>query len=61
MIQLQLTDAELHKLERLEDGARDSSATVKVPREALRHLLRDHITLNTEVQRLTGRLPETNP
>lgn len=57
MIVLQTTNSELHQLEQLEDGAR--STHVRVPREALRHLLLDHIALNTECQRRHGKLPET--
>jgi hypothetical protein len=58
-MKLETTNNELHTLEQIEDGARASSTTVKVPREALRHLLRDHYTLNTEVLRKHGQLPET--
>lgn len=59
-MKLQTTDAQLHALEQAEDKARDGTEFVKVPREALRNLLRDHIALNTEVGRKHGQLPETS-
>ena len=60
-MKLATTDAELHELERIENDARPSSATLKVPHLALRHLLLDHVALNTEVWRKHGALPETAP
>lgn len=44
-LELLTTDAQLKTLADIEDAARTGSTTVKVPREALRHLLRDHYTL----------------
>lgn len=44
------TDTMLHKLAAIDDGAREGSGTVKVPREALRNLLRDHYTLFTALR-----------
>lgn len=41
------TDSQLHKLAEIEDVARDGTEHVRVPREALRNLLRDHYTLCT--------------
>lgn len=38
-------DRQLHELEQIEDKAREGTEMVRVPREALRHLLRDHVTL----------------
>lgn len=45
MIELLTTDTQLHKLATIEDGAREGTEIVKVPRDALRNLLRDHYTL----------------
>lgn len=39
------TDSELHALEVIEDKARPGTAMLYVPRDAVMHLLRDHITL----------------
>lgn len=47
MITLLTTDSQLHALADAEDRTRDSSSTVKVDRQALRNLLRDHYTLYT--------------
>ena len=44
-LELQTSDAELKALADLEDAARETSETLRVPRAALRHLLRDHYTL----------------
>lgn len=53
------TDRELHDLEGIVEHSR--GAVVKVHKEALRHLLHDHVTLNTELMRKHGALPETEP
>lgn len=45
MLTLQTTDSELHALRHAVNEARRSSTTVKVSREALRHLLNDHHSL----------------
>lgn len=58
-MRLRTTDRQLHELEQIEDKARAGSEMVRVPREALRNLLRDHIALNTAVSQRTGELPET--
>jgi hypothetical protein len=47
---IQTTDTELQALAKAEDSARDGTTHVKVPREALRNLLRDHYTLWTIVR-----------
>lgn len=60
-MKLSTTDTQLHALEQAEAKARDGTGTVKVPREALRNLLRDHIALNGEVMRKHGALPDTAP
>lgn len=60
-MKLETTDKQLHDLQQLEEGARASSTTVKVPRETLRALLNDHYTLNSAVLRKTGALSETTP
>ena len=58
-MKLLTTDRQLHELEQIEDKARAGSEMVRVPREALRNLLRDHITLNSAVAQRTGELPKT--
>lgn len=55
------TDTQLHTLEQAEGKTREGTDMVRVPREALRNLLLDHVTLNTEVLRKHGALPETKP
>jgi hypothetical protein len=45
MITLQTTDTQLAALAEIEDSARKGTTTLKVDREALRALLRDHYTL----------------
>lgn len=47
MTTLQTTDSQLSELAEIDDKARDGTETLKVPREALRNLLRDHYTLYT--------------
>lgn len=59
VLRLLTTDAQLHALEQAEDKTRDGTEYVRVPREALRNLLRDHVSLNSEVLRKHGALPET--
>jgi hypothetical protein len=39
------TDTDLHSLEKIEDAARPGTKMLYVPRDAVMHLLRDHITL----------------
>ena len=39
------TDSELHALETIEDKARPGTEMLYIPRLAVMHLLRDHITL----------------
>jgi len=46
-MKLQTTDSELHKLAEIDDTAREGTEFVRVPRAALRSLLRDHYTLCT--------------
>jgi hypothetical protein len=58
-MKLATTDRQLHELEQIEDKARAGSEMVRVPRDALRNLLRDHITLNGVVAQRCGALPET--
>jgi hypothetical protein len=60
-VKLLTTDTQLHALEQIEDKAREGTDMVRVPRDALRNLLRDHIALNSEVLRKHGALPETTP
>jgi hypothetical protein len=50
MIPLQTSDSQLHRLAEIDDSARDGTEFVKVPRQALRHLLRDHTTLWTALR-----------
>jgi hypothetical protein len=47
MITLLTTDTQLHTLAEIDDKAREGTEFIKVPREALRALLRDHYTLYT--------------
>lgn len=44
-MKLETTDTELHKLATIEDSTREGTEMVRVPRVALRNLLRDHHTL----------------
>lgn len=60
-MKLATTDRQLAVLAELDDTARDNSATLKVPREALRNLLRDHYEMNSALLRKNGALPETAP
>lgn len=46
MTTIATTDSQLHELERIVTIARDGTANVSVPKEALRRLLLDHYTLN---------------
>lgn len=39
------TDSDLHSLEAIEDKARPGTEMLYVPRAAVMHLLRDHITM----------------
>lgn len=44
-LQIKTTDSEFHELERVAGVARDGTASVSVPKEALQHLIADHLTL----------------
>lgn len=57
---LATTDTELHGIDTALDNVRASSSTVKVDKEALRHLLADHFTLQQEARR-RGNPPAAGP
>jgi hypothetical protein len=44
------TDSQLHELAMIDDTARESTEYVKVPRVALRNIVRDHTTLWTALR-----------
>lgn len=46
---LSTTDRELHRLAEELDKVRSSSTTVKVPRDALAHLITDHSRMSREL------------
>lgn len=47
---IQTSDSELHALAKADDVAREDTEFVRVPRQALRNLLRDHYSLLTALQ-----------
>jgi hypothetical protein len=44
------TDSQLHELATIDDAARDSTEYVRVPRVALRNIVRDHTTMWTALK-----------
>lgn len=57
-MRLETTDSQLHELASLDDGAREGTEFLRVPRAALRALLRDHYTLFTHATHRRGHVPE---
>ncbi len=60
-MKLETTNQELHDLETVLERTRKGSVNCTVPKLALQHLLKDHISMNTILFEKNGRLPDTTP